>query len=170
MSFDFSTLVTDRSQADLDTLRALLAVPLEDWTAEQLAEFNQATSKGAYNYTDLNRVTACMDYLYQEFSELGYSMPMYLQDASIENEGCIPTDQEMKQYITNLLSLRSALKMLQKTPESPKNMSKLNYLMANDIEKILYDINQLIIALSNVFIRSGMIWAVSGGENFQFIN
>ena len=72
MSFDFSTLVTDRSQTDLDTLRALLAVPLADWTAEQLAEFNQAISKGAYNYTDLNRVTACMDYLNEVLTGLGY--------------------------------------------------------------------------------------------------
>lgn len=72
MSFDFSTLVTDRSQADLDTLRALLAVPLADWTAEQLAQFNQAISKGAYNYTDLNRVTACMDYLNEVLTGLGY--------------------------------------------------------------------------------------------------
>ena len=72
MSFDFSTLVTDRSQADLDTLRALLSVPLADWTAEQLAEFNQAISKGSYNYTDLNRVTACMDYLNEVLTGLGY--------------------------------------------------------------------------------------------------
>lgn len=72
MSFDFSTLVIDRSQADLETLRALLAVPLADWTAEQLAEFNQALSKGAYNYTDLNRVTACMDYLNEVLTGLGY--------------------------------------------------------------------------------------------------
>lgn len=70
--FDFSTLVTDRSPADLETLRALLAVPLADWTAEQLAEFNLAASKGAYNYTDLNRVTAAMDYLNEVLTELGY--------------------------------------------------------------------------------------------------
>ena len=72
MSFDFSTLVTDRSQTDLDTLRALLATPMADWTAEQLAEFNQAISKGSYNYTDLNRVTACMDYLNEVLTGLGY--------------------------------------------------------------------------------------------------
>lgn len=63
MSFDFSTLVTDRNQADLDTLRSLMAVPLAEWTTEQLAEFNRAASKGAYNYTDLNRVTQCMEYI-----------------------------------------------------------------------------------------------------------
>ena len=70
--FDFNTLITDRSQGDLDALRSLLSTPLADWTAEQLAEFNLAKSKGAYNYTDLNRVTACMDYLNEVLTGLGY--------------------------------------------------------------------------------------------------
>ena len=70
--FDFSTLVTDRAPADLSVLRGLLSTPMEDWTAEQLAAFNQAISKGAYNYTDLNRVTACMDYLNERLTAAGY--------------------------------------------------------------------------------------------------
>ena len=70
--FDFSTLITDRSQADVDNLRSLLSTPLSAWTAEQLAAFNQAISKGAYNYTDLNRVTACMDYLNEQLRGYGY--------------------------------------------------------------------------------------------------
>lgn len=70
--FDFSTLITDRSASDLELLRDLLSTPMSDWTAEQLAQFNQAISKGAYNYTDLNRVTACMDYLNERLTALGY--------------------------------------------------------------------------------------------------
>ena len=72
MSFDFSTLITDRSQADVEALRALLSTALTDWTAEQLAAFNQAASRGAYNYTDLNRVTAAMDDLNERLTALGY--------------------------------------------------------------------------------------------------
>lgn len=72
MAFDFSTLITDRSQGDLDALRDLLNTPMSEWTTEQLAEFNQAVSKGAYNYTDLNRVTACMEYLNERLTALGY--------------------------------------------------------------------------------------------------
>lgn len=72
MAFDFSTLITDRSPEDLQALRDLLATPMADWTAEQLAEFNRAASKGSYNYTDLNRVTACMDYLNEVLTGLGY--------------------------------------------------------------------------------------------------
>ncbi len=100
MSFDFSTLVTDRDQTDLDTLRALLAVPLSDWTAEQLAQFNQAASKGAYNYTDLNRVTACMDYLNEVLTGLGYEtgyqrIAVPHQDAG----GRLPSGYTELQYI-----------------------------------------------------------------------
>lgn len=70
--FDFSTLVTDRSSSDLELLRDLLSTPMGDWTAEQMAAFNQAVSKGAYNYTDLNRVTQCMEYLDETLRSYGY--------------------------------------------------------------------------------------------------
>ena len=71
-NFDFSTLITDRTQADVDALVELLSTPMSDWTSEKLAEFNLAKSKGAYNYTDLNRVTACMDYLNERLTGYGY--------------------------------------------------------------------------------------------------
>lgn len=72
MSFDFSTLITDRSRADLDALRDMLSTPMSDWTAEQLAAFNLAASKGAYNFTDLNRVTEAMEALDGMLSGMGY--------------------------------------------------------------------------------------------------
>ena len=72
MSFDFSTLITDRSPEDLQTLRDLLSTPMEDWTADQLAAFSRAKDRGAYNYTDLTRVTQCMDYLNEVLTGLGY--------------------------------------------------------------------------------------------------
>ena len=70
--FDFSTLITDRSPEDLQALRDLLATPMADWTAEQLAQFNQAASKGAYNYTDLNRVISAMDDINERLTAAGY--------------------------------------------------------------------------------------------------
>lgn len=65
-------LITDRSQSDVDALRALLARGKAKWTAEELAEFNLARSKGAYNYTDLNRVTQAMDYINEQLVGYGY--------------------------------------------------------------------------------------------------
>lgn len=50
MSFDFSTLVTDRAQADVDN----------------------KTDKGYYNASDLNRVTEASEYLNEVFTRYGY--------------------------------------------------------------------------------------------------
>ena len=86
--FDFSTLITDRAAADLENLRALLSTPMEDWTAEQMAQFNQAASKGAYNYTDLNRVTACMEYLDETLRSYGYEtgyQPIIVPHAPVQS-------------------------------------------------------------------------------------
>ena len=51
MSFDFLTLVTNRNQNDVDA----------------------RNSKGTYNASDLNRVTAAMEELDQQFRQYGYS-------------------------------------------------------------------------------------------------
>ena len=67
------TLITNRTQADVDELKSILAVPLENWSAETLAEFNLARSKGSYNYTDLNRVTQAMDYINEQLVGYGYA-------------------------------------------------------------------------------------------------
>ena len=97
--FDFATLVTDRSAADLETLRDMLASPVSDWTAEELARFNQAASKGAYNYTDLNRVTACMDYLNEVLTGLGYETGYQRIQVPHEEEGGLPDGYTELEYI-----------------------------------------------------------------------
>ena len=90
MSFDFSTLITNRSASDLENLRALLSTPVSDWTAEQMAQFNQAISKGAYNYTDLNRVTACMEYLDETLKSYGYETGYQKIEISHQQEPSSP--------------------------------------------------------------------------------
>lgn len=71
MSFDFSTLITDRTQADLRDLKSLLA-RAGSLTEGDRVEFNLSRHKGAYNYTDLNRVAEAMEYLDGILSARGY--------------------------------------------------------------------------------------------------
>ena len=100
--FDFSTLITDRAAADLENLRALLSTPMEDWTAEQLAAFNQAASKGAYNYTDLNRVTAAMDAIHERLTALGYQtgyQPIIVHQKEPEPVNPLPEGYTQLEYI-----------------------------------------------------------------------
>lgn len=78
MAFDFSTLVTDRTQADVAYAKALLN-KLVDGTAteEERAEWNSFTLKGTYNHTDLNRVTAALEALKSRLESYGYAIADY---------------------------------------------------------------------------------------------
>lgn len=174
MSFDFSTLVTDRSQADLDTLRALLAVPLADWTAEQLAEFNRAISKGAYNYTDLNRVIAAMDNLNDRLTALGYQTgysPVVVHQPPLDPytwyESDVPTSSLLSAYLANVGNLKSTLTLPTGTPAVPDDMEGLTQTEANNIEKILEIINEYLVSLQKIFLRCGHAIC---GNNFYFAN
>lgn len=77
MSFDYSTLITDRTRSDSDTLKTLLGKPMAEWTAEERTAFNGAVMKGSYDYTDLNRVDACMEDLVARLNRVGCNVPGY---------------------------------------------------------------------------------------------
>lgn len=70
------TLVTNRSEADRRRVEQLTVLGWDNMTEEQRAEW-LAGLKGAYNYTDLNRVTAALDYLAARLNESGYAVPGY---------------------------------------------------------------------------------------------
>ena len=164
--FDFSTLITDRSSSDLETLRDLLATPMEDWTSEQLAEFNLARSKGAYNYTDLNRVTECMDYLESVFVgygyHTGYKQVLVNEAASnpyVWTELDTPTAAQMAQYAANIVALRDTAEVWADTPEAPAQMAGLTQQEANNIETILGVVHQLLINMAAAWFFSGDVYS-----------
>lgn len=78
MAFDFRTLVTDRTQQDVEYVRQLVDKLVTGTATEsEKAEWNSFTLKGVYNYTDLNRVIAAMEDLKLRLEECGYSVPGY---------------------------------------------------------------------------------------------
>lgn len=77
MSFDYSTLITDRTRSDSDTVKALLGKPMAEWTAEERTAFNGAVMKGSYDYTDLNRVDNCLEDLVDRLGRVGCNVPGY---------------------------------------------------------------------------------------------
>lgn len=168
--FDFSTLITDRNQGDLDALEGLLSVPSSEWTPEQLAQFNQAVERGAYNASDLNRVTSCVDYLASVFQDLGYAVPGYTASGITWANDNVPTQAQMAQYLSNVQALMDVLTTAQYSVELPESMALLTYASANNIETILEEINAYLTALSGCFMRSGTAWATSGSPGFYFAN
>lgn len=93
------TLITNRTQADVDKLESILAVPPENWSAETLAEFNLARSKGSYNYTDLNRVTQAMDYINNQLVGYGYATGYQKIKIPRKGSGRLPEGYTELEYI-----------------------------------------------------------------------
>lgn len=77
MSFNYSTLITNRTRSDSDTLKTLLSKPMAEWTAEERTAFNGAVMRGSYDYTDLNRVDACLEDLVARLGRVGCIVPGY---------------------------------------------------------------------------------------------
>lgn len=98
MSFDYTTLVTDRTAADVARVKALAAKGWAAMTADEQAEW-LTDMKGAYNAGDLNRVSACLEDLVQRFGWAGYAVPGY-ERLKIERSGSrLPEGYTEVEYI-----------------------------------------------------------------------
>lgn len=113
-------LVTDRTQTDVAN----------------------GTEKGFYNDSDLNRVGSAMTYLRDRLNDNGYTVDIEPYTAWEESD--IPTPNDMTLYLGCLGTLRSVLPLPDGTPETPKTMEDLTYVTANDIEKILEAVDDVL--------------------------
>lgn len=132
------TLVTDRTEADVSRYSELRD---KGWAAMTTAERAEwvAGMKGAYNASDLNRVASAMSYLSQRFASAGYSVPV--SSPTDWANGDIPRKDDLDTYLDDLRRIRAALAVMDTTPSEPESMDYLTWAKANDIEKILVDVD-----------------------------
>lgn len=132
------TLVTDRTEADVSRYSELRD---KGWAAMTTAERAEwvAGMKGAYNASDLNRVASAMSYLSQRFASAGYSVPV--SSPTDWANGDIPRKDDLDTYLDDLRRIRAALAVMDTTPSAPGSMDYLTWAKANDIEKILVDVD-----------------------------
>ena len=71
----------------------------------------------------------------------------------------------MEQYIANVEALRSILPLPSGTPQTPDDMEALTYQEANNIEKILYTLESVLIAMEEAFLlrQSNTLFMIAGG-------
>lgn len=153
------TLVTDRTQADVDRVKELAAKGFAGMTAEERAEYLSGM-KGAYNAVDLNRVTEAMEYVAERFRGYGYGVK--IAPNKIWSMSDIPTPADMEAYLDNLDTLRGALTVLRSTPEVPPDMEGLTWQEANNIESILLDVDGMLTKAAVAFRHCNA--AVCGGS------
>lgn len=158
MAFDFSTLRTDRTQQDVDYVKQLIEKLLNDTATDaEKAEWDSFTLRGSYNYTDMNRVGAAVEYIALRLLECGTSVDVSpKQDWS---EWDTPTYSQMERYRSDIVTLRTALAAMPTTPQAPATMSNLTWVEANAIEKILQDTDVLISKLAAAWFFSGDLFS-----------
>ena len=127
------TLITDRTEADVTFVTELNAKPLSEWTADELTAW-MGGLKGAYNYTDLNRVSSAVQYVANELSAAGYELPTLTikTDWTMTDK---PTLTQLNAYLTSVANIRTVVAII--APPTPTTMQLLTYDDANNIEKIL---------------------------------
>lgn len=114
-------------------------------------DLEQNTSKAYYNYTDLNRVEEWCEYLANLLNS--YSYPVNIQVKKNWQMSEFPTSSEMERIRQNVNDLKEAYFAF---TEIPANLEYMTIEKANDIEKILYEIDKIIGDMENNFIYCGI--------------
>lgn len=178
-------LITDRTQRHVDRLRELSAKGWQNMSYSEQQEWLHGgdteifwldgeqvrgidgiwyllgfgTNKGAYNIEDYNRVGAAVEYIAERFKALGISFTVAPKTDWKRPD--IPTPAQQTTYLNNVRTLRGLVSVYPTTPQVPPDMEGLTWQEANEIEKILLDLDELIIKAQAVYQYTGE--AITGG-------
>ena len=155
MALNDFNLITDRTQSDVDRYTELKAKFLHGMTEAEKTEW-QTFLKGAYNYTDMNRVESAVEYVASRLSEAGYVViPVVKKNWAVTDK---PTLDDLKRYMKNVSDIRAALTTFETTPEAPTTEKKLSFQAANALEQILIDVDDLISRMTDAYFYSGDLY------------
>lgn len=148
-------------------------------------DVENGTENGYYNYNDLNRVNAAAAYLVEELESAGYSAPGFSAQ-QMWGLSSIPTESGMDEYLSSVKSLRYIIDSLDEKENvcvvgigitdggysagnggvqlGPSTMSWLDFISANDIERILFAVNRSLERLRKSVVPCGA--ASAGGDYF----
>lgn len=160
MSTIIDDLVTDRTQADVERVKALAAKGFAAMTAAERAEWLTGM-KGAYNASDLNRVGTALNYLAGRLGPICGKIITWTAKTDWAVTDII-TDTQAETYRQQIQDIRDALAYPAGTPDAPQ-MKRLTYTGANDIERILTICEELIVNVAKSFRHTGAAECAAGG-------
>lgn len=101
-------------------------------------DLEESTSKGYYNYTDLNRVEVWCEYLANLLTSYSYPVSIVIKkDWTISD---LPNDNDIERIRGNVNAIKTAFHAYTNIPE---NLEYMSIEKANAIEKILSEIDFL---------------------------
>ena len=155
------TLITNRALSDVQLWRSLRnQVNMGTASPAMVAFFALGTMRGAYNAWDMNRVGEAVNYIGARLAAVGYSINWTAKTDWTDED--IPTPAQLADYLAHVRTVRGILTVYTTTPQVPEDMELLTYTEANDIERILADVDDLITKMIAAFRHSGA--TVSGFE------
>ena len=123
-----------------------------------------AGMKGAYNYTDMNRVGQAVSYIANRMTSIPNELAAYLAEKGVADDpiyhvpynpssvvvsaktnwamGDTPTQSLATAYLNDLVTLRKQLTLPANAPEVPSTLDGLTFSTANDMEYLLYVIDK----------------------------
>lgn len=145
MSFNFNTLITDRTVEDVRRWESLRNKGFENMTEDERAEWLSDNMKGAYHKGDLNRVGEALNYLCDKLTKAGYMSYQTTFTAKTNwTVASIPSAEDLTHYLKCVSNIREAMTQFATTPPTPTDTGALNFEEANNIEKILIDVETLV--------------------------
>lgn len=131
-----------------------------DLITDRTAEDAQlGTKKGKYGATDLNRVGEAIIHVSDRLKAAGNAIEVSPKTDWTRED--IPTPDQRLHYLEQIQKVRDVLTVYQTTPAVPADMEDLTHTEANDIEKILFDVDELITNMIAAYYYSGELY---GGE------
>lgn len=156
LSYGMIGLITDRTQADVSALFGLVRKGWDKMTQAERDAWLQA-ERGAYNHTDLNRVSHAIQYIVDLLDTYGYSVSISVRTDWSETD--IPTESDMQDYLGGVQAIKD--KFYGVTP-LPDSMNNLTYIGANNVEKLLLEIELYINRMVAGFRRCGTFLSGQG--------
>ena len=149
-------LITDRTGQDVDRVKFLATKAFQDMTEEERAEW-LSPMKGAYNYTDLNRVEEAVAYVAERLYEFGYLTNLPITRSW--SAGDIPTESDLAKYLSNVERLRGAIAVWASTPATPTQTNGFGVNEANALEQILVDVDLVLTHISQAWFYSSDLYS-----------
>ena len=149
-------LITDRTLEDVRLVSQLNQLNLSGMSEEQLTEYLSGL-KGAYNATDLNRVESAVAYLVERLKIIGYYLNLDTKTLWSVSEWL--TTKDSIRYLGNVQAIKDCVAATEDMPEVPESLDQLDYNKANDIEKILMLVNDIITNVTKAWFYSNDLYS-----------
>lgn len=149
-------LIYDRSQEDVDRWKELHD---KGWAAMNDVERSEwlGFMKGRYTSEDMNRVETAVKSLSARLFELGYLTRPQITKTDWGAKS-YPLRKDMERYFGNVAEIRAAIPLFPTTPHAPTVNGGLDFKKANDLEKILFDVDQITTVIPKAYHYAGEIF------------